>query len=61
MGIKYKKSVANFNRQTRKTTVTHYWITCISTKELLEDVEKISTRPKQRQKARNELQKRNAI
>ena len=61
MGIKYKKSVANFNRQTRKTTVTHYWITGISTKELLEDVEKASIRPKQRQKARKELQRRNAI
>ena len=52
MGIKYKKSVANFNRQTRKTTVTHYWLSGISTKELLEDVEKASIRPKQRQKAR---------
>ena len=61
MGIKYKKSVANFNRQTRKTTVTHYWITGISTKELLEDVEKASIIPKQRQKARKELQRRNAI
>ena len=61
MGIKYKKSVANFNRQTRKTTVSHYWISGVSTKQLLEDVEKASIRPKQRQKARKELQRRNAI
>ena len=61
MGIKYKKSVANFNRQTRKTTVTHYWLSGISTKELLEDVEKASIIPQQRQKARKELQRRNAI
>lgn len=61
MGIKYKKSVSSFNRQTRKTTVTHYWLSGISTKELLEDVEKASIRPKQRQKARKELQRRNAI
>lgn len=61
MGIKYKKSVANFNRQTKKSTVTHYWVSGVSTKQLLEDVEKESVRPKQKQKARNELRKRNAI
>ncbi len=61
MGIKYKKSVASRARNTKKITVSHYWIRGISTKELLEDVEKASIRPKQRQKARNELQKRNAI
>ena len=61
MGIKYNKSVANFNRQTRKTTVSHYWISGVSTKQLLEDVEKASIIPKQRQKARKELQRRNAI
>ena len=61
MGIKYKKSVSSFNRQTRKTTVSHYWISGVSTKQLLEDVEKASIIPKQRQKASKELQRRNAI
>ena len=58
MGIKYKKSVASRARNTKKITVSHYWISGMSTKELIEDVEKISTRPKQRQKARKELTKR---
>ena len=61
MGIKYKKSVSSYNRTTRKTTVSHFWLSGMSTKELLEDYEKESIRPKQRQKARKELQKRNAI
>jgi len=58
MGIKYKKSVASRERNTKRITVTHYWISGMSTKELLEDVGKVSTRPKQRQKAKNELTKR---
>ena len=58
MGIKYKKSVSSYNRTTRKTTISHYWLSGMSTKELLECVEKESTRPKQRQKARKELIKR---
>ena len=53
--------MSSFNRNTRKTTVSHYWLSGISTKELLEDYEKESIRPKQRQKARKELQRRNAI
>jgi hypothetical protein len=58
MGVKFKKSVANFNRNTRKTTISHYWISGVSTKELVECIEKESTNPKQKQKARIELTKR---
>ena len=61
MGIKFKKSVASKDRTTKKIKVSHYWLSGMSTKELLECVAKESTRPKQRQKARNELRKRNAI
>ena len=58
MGIKYKKSVASKERNTKRITVSHYWISGVSTKELIECVEKVSTRPKLRQKAKNELTKR---
>jgi|ETN02SMinimDraft_4_1059925.scaffolds.fasta_scaffold278837_2 hypothetical protein len=58
MGVKYKKSVSSYNRTTRKTTVSHFWLSGVSTKELLEDIEKDSVRPKQKQKARVELTKR---
>ena len=58
MGIKYKKSVQSKQKNTKKINVSHYWISGVSTKELIECVEKVSTRPKLRQKAKNELTKR---
>ena len=58
MGVKFKKSVASKERNTKKITVSHYWISGMSIKELLECVAKESTRPKQRQKVKNELTKR---
>jgi len=58
MGIKFKKSVQSKEKNTRKTTISHYWISGTSTTDLLEYVEKESTRPKQKQKARKELTKR---
>jgi hypothetical protein len=58
MGIKFKKSVQSKQKNTKKINISHYWISGVSTKELIKCVEKSSTRPKLRQKANGELIKR---
>ena len=43
---------------TKKTSIVHYWIKGISQKELFEELNKDNTKPKVKQKIRNELTRR---
>jgi len=59
MPTKFKQSQTTRDRQTKQVTTTHYWMKGISKVELLEALNKESTRPKLKQKIRNELARRN--
>jgi len=58
MPTKLKPSSSSYNRQTGKTTVTHYFIKGISQEELFKDLNNHNTKPKVKQKIRNELIRR---
>ena len=58
MPTKLRPSGRNYDRMTKKTTVVHYWIKGISQKELFEELNKPNTKPKIKQKIRNELVRR---
>lgn len=58
MPTKLKPSGKNYDRMTKKTTIVHYWIKGISQKELFEELNKDNTKPKVKQKIRNELARR---
>jgi hypothetical protein len=58
MPTKFKQSQQTRDRQTGKYTTTHYWIKGISKEELIESLNKDSTKPKLKQKIRNELARR---
>ena len=58
MPTKLRPSGKNYDRMTKKTTIVHYWIKGISQKELFEELNKESTKPKVKQKIRNELVRR---
>ncbi len=55
---KLKPSSASFDRLTGKTKVTHYFIKTISKEELFKDLNNHNTKPKTKQKIRNELTRR---
>ena len=58
MPTKLRPSGRNYDRMTKKTTVVHYWIKGISKDELFEELNKPNTKPKIKQKIRNELVRR---
>ena len=61
MPVKFGKSVANFDRATKKTTIVHDYMKCKSIEELIEAFNKEGTRPKLRQKVKNEIVRRNKL
>lgn len=62
MPAKFKESSKVLvNREARKYRVVHYYLKNTSTEELLEAIEKSHTKPKHKQKYRNELVRRNAL
>ena len=48
MPVKFGKSIANFDRATKKTTIVHDYMKCKSIAELIEAFNKEGTRPKLR-------------
>ena len=61
MPVKFGKSIANFDRATKKTTIVHDYMKCKSIAELIEAFNKEGTRPKLRQKVKNEIVRRNKL
>ena len=58
MPVKFKKSAKEYSRATGLTKTTHYYIKGISKKELFEALNNHNTKPKIKQKIRNELTRR---
>ena len=58
MPIKLRPSTRSYNRITDSYTTHHYFLKGMSEKELFVELNKLSTRPKVKQKIRNELQRR---
>tara|TARA_R100001509_G_scaffold107965_1_gene64246 strand:+ start:1510 stop:1701 length:192 start_codon:yes stop_codon:yes gene_type:complete len=58
MPIKLRPSSKSYDRQTKKTTVKHYYIKSISNSELLSLYNEERTKPKLKQKILNELTRR---
>ena len=58
MPIKISKSQKVIDRQTGRVNTSHYYAKCTSTKELKDMIDNPSTKPKIKQKCRNELTKR---
>lgn len=61
MPVKFGKSVAVRDRNTGKTTIQHDYMKCKPTGELIEVFNKDGTRPKLRQKVKNELVRRGGV
>ncbi len=58
MPIKFKPSSSTYNRATGKTTIEHHYIKGVSKEELFEALNNHNTKPKVKQKVRNELTRR---
>ena len=58
MPVKFKPSAKEYSRATGKTTTTHYYIKNTSKKDLFEALNNHNTKPKVKQKIRNELTRR---
>ena len=58
MAIKLKQSVRIKNKQTGKMITEHYYLKCMSIKEIQEYIESSYAKPKIVQKCRNELIRR---
>ncbi len=58
MPVKFKESTARIGKNRKKVGMVHYYLKNTPTDELVEAVLKSSTRPKHKQKYRNELVKR---
>jgi hypothetical protein len=58
MPIKFKQSATVRDRQTGKVKTEHYYIKCMSQTELFSELNNSSTKPKAKQKIRNELDRR---
>lgn len=58
MPTKIKKSEKIRNKQTGRTSITHYYAKCATNKELQDMINNSSTKPKLAQKCRNELIRR---
>ena len=59
MPIKIKKSEKIRNKQTGRTSITHYYAKCTTTTELQNMIDNSLTKAKVKQKCRNELTRRN--
>ena len=59
MPVKFSKSQVKVDRNTKKVTIEHDYIKCKSTNDLIEAYNKDGTKPKLRQKVKNELVRRN--
>ncbi len=57
--VKFKDSQVLVDRNTKKKTVQHFYMKSTPLKDLQEALEKSNTPPKQKQKIRNELVRRN--
>ena len=58
MPTKYKPSILKFDRNTKKTTIEHFYVKSLSVEKLFEMLNNSSTKPKNKQKFRNELVRR---
>ena len=58
MPTKFKPSQDIRDRQTGKVKTEHYYIKCMSQTELFSELNNSSTKPKAKQKIRNELDRR---
>tara|TARA_B100000131_G_scaffold288969_1_gene300671 strand:+ start:29 stop:238 length:210 start_codon:yes stop_codon:yes gene_type:complete len=59
MPVKFGKTSSNYDRATGKTTLVHDYMKCKSNAELIEAYNKDGTKPKLRQKVKNEIVRRN--
>ena len=57
--VKFGKSSVQVNRETKKKTVVHEYMKTKTNDELIESYNKESTRPKLKQKIKNEIVRRN--
>ncbi len=58
MPIKFKPSATVRDRKSGKIKTEHYYIKCMSQTELFSELNNSSTKPKAKQKIRNELDRR---
>ncbi len=58
MPTKFKQSATVRDRQTGKVKTEHYWIKGMSQDELFKELNNSSTKPKVKQKLRNEIARR---
>ena len=61
MPVKFGKSQVRVDRQTKKVTIEHEYMKCKSNAELIDAYNKDGTKPKLRQKVKNEIVRRNKI
>ncbi len=59
MPVKFGKSQVRVDRQTKKVTIEHEYMKCKSNAELIDAYNKDGTKPKLRQKVKNEIVRRN--
>ena len=58
MPTKYKPSVLKIDRNTKKTSIEHFYVKSLSVEKLFEMINNSNTKPKHKQKFRNELVRR---
>ena len=58
MPTKYKPSILKIDRNTKKTTIEHFYVKSLSVEKLFEMLNNSTTKPKNKQKFRNELVRR---
>ena len=58
MPVKFGKSQVKVDRQTKKVSIEHFYVKQISQKEAFELLNNANTKPKVKQKIRNELVRR---
>lgn len=58
MPIKFKQSVKARDRTTGKMSIQHYYMKCMSQPELFKELNNQKTKPKLKQKIRNEIVRR---
>ena len=61
MPIKFGKTTKQVDRQTKKVSIVHEYIKCKSIQELIDAYNKEGTKPKLRQKVKNEIVRRNKL
>jgi hypothetical protein len=58
MPTKFKPTEKNYDRRTGKTTVQHNYLKATSMKDLMDSFRNPSTKPKQAQKIKKEIERR---